>query len=69
VADPFHVIRVGNRMLANVRRRVRNKMLGHRGRKHDPLFSVRKLLLKGYERLDERGENRMLLGLRMGDPN
>ncbi len=68
VADPFHVIRVGNRMLDNVRRRVQNETLGHRGRKEDPLFRVRKLLLKGYERLDERGENRMLLGLRMGDP-
>lgn len=68
VADPFHVIRVGNRMLDNVRRRVQNETLGHRGRKEDPLFRVRKLLLKGYERLDDRGENRMLLGLRMGDP-
>lgn len=68
VADPFHVIRVGNRMLDDVRRRVQNETLGHRGRKDDPLFRVRKLLLKGYERLDDRGENRMLLGLRMGDP-
>jgi transposase len=32
-------------MLDSVRRRVQNETLGHRGRKHDPLFGVRKLLL------------------------
>ena len=40
----------------------------HRGRKEDPLFKIRKLLLKGAERLDEQGRERMLLGLRVGDP-
>lgn len=37
VADPFHVVRVGNRCVDKVRRRVQNETLGHRGRKHDPL--------------------------------
>lgn len=69
VADPFHVTRVANRMLDQVRRRVQNETLGHRGRKHDPLFGVRKLLLKGDERLDERGRDKLLAGLRVGDPN
>jgi transposase len=69
VADPFHVVRVGNRCLDKVRRRVQNETLGHRGRKHDPLYRIRKLLLTGGERLDERGENRLLLGLRIGDPH
>lgn len=55
VADPFHVTRVANRVVDQVRRRVQNETLGHRGRKADPLFGVRKLLLKGDERLDERG--------------
>ena len=32
VADPFHVIRVGNRMVDEVRRRVQNETMGHRGR-------------------------------------
>ncbi len=68
VADPFHVTRVANRMLDQVRRRVQNETLGHRGRKADPLFKIRKLLLKGAERLDEPGHERMLLGLRVGDP-
>jgi hypothetical protein len=69
VADPFHVVRVGNRCLDTVRRRVQNETLGHRGRKHDPLYRIRKIMLTGAERLDERGHDRMLLGLRFGDPH
>jgi transposase len=69
VADPFHVVRVGNRCVDQVRRRVQNETLGHRGRKDDPLYRIRKLLVSGGERLDERGSSRMLLGLRIGDPH
>lgn len=68
VADPFHVVRVGNRCLDKVRRRVQNETLHHRGRKADPLYRIRKLLLTGAERLDEHAHDRMLLGLRVGDP-
>jgi len=68
VADPFHVVRAGNRCLDKVRRRVQQETLGHRGRKDDPLYKIRKLLLTGFERLEERGHERMLLGLRVGDP-
>lgn len=67
VADPFHVVRVGNRCLDKVRRRVQNETLGHRGRKDDPPYRIRKLLASGQQRLDERGHNRLLLGLRVGD--
>lgn len=69
VADPFHVVRIGNRCVDQVRRRVQNETLGHRGRKADPLYRIRKLLLAGHERLDERGRDRVLLGLRIGDPH
>lgn len=69
VADPFHVVRVGNRCLDAVRRRVQNETLGHRGRKADPLYRIRKIMLAGAERLDERGHERLLLGLRFGDPH
>ena len=69
VADPFHVVRVANRCLDKVRRRVQNETLHHRGRKRDPLYRIRKLLLTGTERLDDRGRDRMLLGLRVGDPH
>ena len=69
VADPFHVVRVANRCLDQVRRRVQNDTVGHRSRKNDPLYRIRKLLLKGSERLDQSGSDRMLLGLRIGDPS
>lgn len=69
VADPFHVVRAANRCLDQVRRRVQNETLGHRGRRDDPLYRIRKLMLTGAERLDDRGRERMLLGLRFGDPN
>ena len=63
------MVRVANRCVDKVRRRVQNETLGHRGRKHDPLYRIRKLLLTGAERLDERGHDRLLLGLRVGDPH
>jgi transposase len=69
VADPFHVVRVANRCLDQVRRRVQNQTTGHRGRKRDPLYRIRKLLLKGAERLDGAGPDRMLLETRIGDPD
>ncbi|CAN5667775.1 ISL3-like element ISMsm4 family transposase [soil metagenome] len=69
VADPFHVVRLGNRCLDQVRRRVQNRTLGHRGRKRDPLYRIRKLMLTGTERLEGPGLERMLLGLRLGDPD
>ena len=39
VADPFHVIRLANQRLDEVRRRVPNETLGHRGRKGWPALS------------------------------
>jgi transposase len=68
VADPFHVTRVANRMVDQVRRRVQNETMGHRGRKQDPLFRVRKLLIKGEERLDDTGRDKLMAALRVGDP-
>jgi transposase len=69
VADPFHVVRLANRCLDQVRRRVQQQVLGHRGRKADPLYRIRKLMVSGAERLDEKGLDRMLLGIRAGDPD
>ncbi|MGQ0850061.1 MAG: transposase [Actinomycetota bacterium] len=46
VADPFHVVRVANESVDDCRRRVQNEILGHRGRKHDPLYRVRRLLTR-----------------------
>ena len=36
VADPFHVVRLANQRLDEVRRRVQNETLGHRGPKRRP---------------------------------
>jgi transposase len=63
------VVRLANRCLDQVRRRVQNQTLGHRGRKRDPLYRIRKLLVTGAERLDGMGLDRMLLGTRLGDPD
>ena len=68
VADAFHVVQVANRCLDQTRRRVQNETLGHRGRKDDPLYRIRRIMLTGAERLDEHGTSRFLLGMRAGDP-
>lgn len=69
VADGFHVVRVANRCLDTVRRRVQQEQLGHRGRKDDPLYRNRKIMLTGNERLTSKGRDRLLEGLRLGDPH
>jgi len=68
VADPFHVVRHANSKLDECRRRVQNETLGHRGRKGDPLYRCRRLLLKAHERLDRRGDTKLQGLLRAGDP-
>jgi transposase len=69
VADPFHVIKLANTRLDDVRRRVQQENLGHRGHKDDPLYRSRRLLTKGHERLDERGNDKLLGLLEAGDPH
>ncbi len=69
VADPFHIVRLANNTLDETRRRVQNQTLGHRGRKHDPLYRSRKLLLTGHERISETGEDRLRGLLDAGDPH
>ena len=56
VADPFHVIRLANNSLDETRRRTQNDTLGHRGRKHDPLYRARRLLISAHERLSEHAD-------------
>jgi transposase len=68
VADPFHLIRLANSKLDECRRRVQNETLGHRGRADDALYRARRLLTKAHERLDERGETKLLGLLAAGDP-
>jgi transposase len=68
VADPFHVVKLANQRLDEVRRRVQNDTLGHRGHKRDPLYRSRRLLTRADERLDDRGRTRLLGLLEAGDP-
>jgi transposase len=69
IADPFHVVKLANFVLDEVRRRVQNETCRYRGRETDPIYRCRKLLLTGSERVNERGRDRILLSLRTGDPN
>jgi transposase len=69
VVDHFHVVRLANAALDEVRRRVQHITLGHRGRKHDPLYRIRRRLLTGHEHLDPAGFARMLAWLDVGDPD
>ncbi|HET8930991.1 MAG TPA: transposase [Acidimicrobiales bacterium] len=56
------------RKVDQARRRIQNETLGHRGRKDDPLFRSRRLLTKAHERLDDKGEQKLLGFLEAGDP-
>ena len=68
VADPFHLVRLAGEKLDEVCRRVQNETLGHRGRKTDPLYRARKLLVLAAERLDETATGRLTGLLAAGDP-
>jgi transposase len=68
VADPFHVVKLANERLDEVRRRVQNETLGHRGRKSDPLYRTRRLLVMADERLDDTARERRRGLLAAGDP-
>lgn len=66
--DVFHAVKLANTMVDDVRRRVQRETLGHRGWKDDPLFGIRRLLTRAYERLSDRQLARLELALRRGDP-
>jgi transposase len=69
VVDRFHAIQLANRTLDDVRRRVQIEQLGHRGRKADPLYRIRRTLLTGEERLNPKARARLEALLELGDPN
>ncbi len=69
VADPFHLVKLANQRLDEVRRRVQHETLGHRGHKNDPLYRSRRLLTKASERLDDRGRSKLVGLLEAGDPH
>lgn len=69
VLDAFHVTKLGNTGLDDTRRRVQQDTLGHRGRKGDPLYPVRRLLLRGVEHLTPEQRTKIITALKAGDPD
>ena len=68
VPGAFHAVRLAQATIDDVRRRVQQDTLGHRGRKGDPLYGIRRVLLRGAENLTENAFGRLLAGLSTGDP-
>ena len=68
VLDAFHVVRLGTQVVDEVRRRVQQSTLGHRGHKDDPLYKIRGLLRHGAEHLTDKQRNRLSRCLDAGDP-
>ncbi len=69
VVDHFHVIRLANQALDEVRRRVQHATMGHRGRKGDPLYRIRRRLLLAREKLSDDAFDRVLAWPERGDPD
>lgn len=69
VLDAFHVVRLGFQALDEVRRRVQQETLGHRGHRDDPLYRVRRALRRGEDKLTDRARDRIKAALAAGDPD
>ena len=59
VLDAFHIVKLGTAAVDDVRRRIQQQTLGHRGRKGDPLYGIRNVLRAGRERLTPRQQTRL----------
>lgn len=52
--DAYHVVKLGTANVDEVRRRVQQSTLGHRGRKGDPLYGIQTILRAGRDNLTEK---------------
>ena len=68
VLDAFHVVKLALQAMEETRRRVQQEQLGHRGRKHDPLYRIRNALRASTDKLTQRQVARIDAGLHAGDP-
>ncbi len=59
VLDAFHVVKLGSGACDEVRRRVQQQTLGHRGRSGDPLYGIRNILRCGAEKLTDKQKARL----------
>ena len=66
VLDPFHVVKLGLTCVDEVRRRVQQDTLEHRGFAADPLFRTRRLLRRRADRLTPRQRTRITAALEAG---
>jgi len=57
--DPFHLVQLANLCLTRVRQRLVQAQHARRGRKTDPAWAHRTLLLRGYDTLSTRGRARL----------
>jgi transposase len=69
VIDHFHAIRLASTCVDDVRRRVQQATLHRRGHRDDPLYGIRRLLLRTWDHHTERSWSRLLDGLAAGDPD
>ena len=67
VVDHFHAVALANAAIDDVRRRVHQDTLGHRGRQGEPLYRIRRVLLRAGERLGPLAAERLRRGLDQGD--
>ena len=68
VVDHFHAVKLANTAIDDVRRRVQQDTTGHRGRKGDPLYRIRRALLVAAEKLTAERFAWMRAALDAGDP-
>ncbi len=66
--DHFHLVKLANDMVTAVRRRVSWDRYDRRGRKEDPAWAHRLLLLRGYDSLSQRGRDKLEHILLTDDP-
>jgi transposase len=68
VLDHFHLVLLANQMLTEVRQRVARERYGHRGRRTDPAWAHRRLLLRAGDTLGPTSLARMVTIFRDDDP-
>lgn len=59
VLDAFHVVALATKAVDEVRRRVQQATLGHRGRTGDPLFGIQTILKASAENLSDKQKHRL----------
>jgi hypothetical protein len=67
VLDVFHVTKLGFDTMDYFPRRVQQQTTGHRGRRDDPLYRIRRVLRRRAGHLTEKAWDRLLAGVEAGD--